>query len=362
MNKPKNKGMLISSLFMIALIVVTFSIVFKDNSLAETFALVKEVNPLFLIGAFLMLSGYVIFQALAFQIPMNRLGTKIKFFDHVCFAFVGFYFSGITPSSTGGQPMQLYYMKRNGVSTADATLTLLISNTAYQMVLMLYGIIMLVLRWSFVSEAVLGMKALIMYGYTLASLLLIGLFFVMYSKKFATRAVRFFINLFSKIRLIKNKEKALASAEEQVSDYTSGAEVIRKDPALFYKVFGVSILQMTCYFLIPFFIYKAFGLAGANVLDLLAIQAILFMAVAFLPLPGAVGATEQAFVLLFSAFFGEALVVPGMLLSRGISFYFLMLLSGGVVLYMQLRKPKELIVHELPQIETKKVSAGSDGR
>ena len=51
---------------------------------------------------------------------------------------------------------------------------------------------------------------------------------------------------------------------------------------------------------------------------------------ASLPLPGVVGAQEGGFVTLFRLFFGAELVLPAMLMSRGISFYAFLLISGGV--------------------------------
>lgn len=341
--KPKKKGMVLSVIFMVALIVVTFAVIFKDNSLADIINIVKTVNPWFLSCAFLMAGGYMLFQALTFKLPLNRLGVKRSIWNNLGFAFVGVYFSGITPSATGGQPMQLYYMKRNGISTADASLTLLMTNIAYQAVVMLYGIVMLILRWNFVSGTVAAMKVLIIVGYLIAGAVLLGLMFVTFSKGFAEKAVRFFINILSKMKIIKDREKTLGSAEEQLSEYKKGAAAMRQDPRMFLGTLGMTFLQMTCYFLVPFFIYKAFGLSGANIFDLLALQAILFMAVSYLPLPGAVGATEKGFVTLFTTFFSGALVVPAMLLSRGITFYFLMIVSGVVVLIMQMRGKREYV-------------------
>lgn len=38
-----------------------------------------------------------------------------KFFDSLYqYSFIGFFYSGITPSATGGQPVQLYYMSKDG--------------------------------------------------------------------------------------------------------------------------------------------------------------------------------------------------------------------------------------------------------
>jgi len=71
------------------------------------------------------------------------------------------------------------------------------------------------------------------------------------------------------------------------------------------------------------------GLSGYSVLDMIALQAVLVVAVSSLPLPGAVGASESVFLQLSVGIFTAALAPAGVLLSRGISFYAMLLLSGG---------------------------------
>ena len=53
------------------------------------------------------------------------------------------------------------------------------------------------------------------------------------------------------------------------------------------------------------------------------LQAVISVAVDMLPLPGGVGVSEGLFMTMFEPVFGEKLL-PGMLLSRGISYYALL--------------------------------------
>lgn len=341
--KKKQKWkMPLSCAFLVGLMAVTFYVVFKDNSIDDILRALATVNPWYIALGLLMAVGIVVFQGLALKVPMRSLGVRTGWGEFLGFSFVGIYFSGITPSSTGGQPMQLYYMRRRGIAMADASLSLLLANIAYQIVTMVYGLLMLALRFHFVSGAVRGMTALIIFGYAVAGLLLAGLFFVMFSKDFARRAVHGIIRLLGRLRILRDTERATASADKQIDDYTKGADIIRHRPRLFAGVLALTAAQVTCSFLIPFFVYKAFGLSGAGMMDLLAVQAILSIAVSYLPLPGAVGASEQGFVSMFAGFFTSATLVPAMLLSRGISFYALLIVSGIATAVMHLRTPKEI--------------------
>ncbi|MFR7897973.1 lysylphosphatidylglycerol synthase domain-containing protein, partial [Turicibacter sanguinis] len=75
-----------------------------------------------------------------------------------------------------------------------------------------------------------------------------------------------------------------------------------------------------------------FGLSDFSYLKVLSLQAILYIAVSAIPLPGAVGVSEGGFVMLFATLFPKMLIDSAMLLSRGISFYLFVAISGLVVL------------------------------
>ena len=67
----------------------------------------------------------------------------------------GSFFSGITPSASGGQPMQLYYMKRDGIPLPEGTAVLMAVATAYKFVLTVVGM-MILLFWQKLLKEHLG--------------------------------------------------------------------------------------------------------------------------------------------------------------------------------------------------------------
>lgn len=339
--KKKRRRLWLSVLFLAALSALTFYIVFRENSLEEILAAFRGLNTRYVALAAALMIGYFLFQALALFAPLRSLSLKTPLRKCVGFSLIGFFFSGITPSATGGQPMQLYYMSRAGIPVADGSLALLCANILYQIVVMLYGIVMLVLRFRFVSGAVSGMTALIIYGYVITTIVLLALMFVTFSKTFARKVVGFIVRVLAKLRIVKDAEATMARAEAQLSEYARGAAALRRNPKLLVKEFLYTAAQMTCYFLVPFCIYKAFGLSGYALIDLLAVQSILFIAVSYLPLPGAMGASEKGFVSMFSLFFSAELVVPAMLLSRSLTFYLPLLLSAAVTFAIHLQKPAQ---------------------
>ena len=59
-----------------------------------------------------------------------------------------------------------------------------------------------------------------------------------------------------------------------------------------------------------------------------SLQGMISVAVDMLPLPGGMGISENLFLTIFQPIVGEALVLPGMLVSRGISYYTQLIISA----------------------------------
>ena len=65
------------------------------------------------------------------------------------YSFVGFFFSCITPSASGGQPMQIFYMKKDKLPIPVTTLVLMIVTITYKAVLVVIGV--LICFWAVIS-------------------------------------------------------------------------------------------------------------------------------------------------------------------------------------------------------------------
>ena len=61
---------------------------------------------------------------------------------------------------------------------------------------------------------------------------------------------------------------------------------------------------------------------------IVTLQAMISVASDMLPLPGGMGVSENLFMVIFEPIFGQDYVIPGMVISRGISYYSQMLISG----------------------------------
>ena len=109
----------------IILIVITFAIIFKNYNLKETLDMVLNANIVYIILAILCMVFYLFAEGLNNKWILGGLGKKINIFQSTKYTTIGFFFSGITPAAGGGQPMQIYFMNKDGIPSSFGTLSLL---------------------------------------------------------------------------------------------------------------------------------------------------------------------------------------------------------------------------------------------
>lgn len=337
-NKRSSKKLrLISTIFMLVLIAVTLYIIFRDTSLTQFWSAVQSSDPLWLLAAL----GAAVFASLMFGVALHLAlrvlyGKPISLLRNIGFGYIGQYYTAVTPAGVAGQPMQLYYMLAYGVEVSFASLALLLVNAAHQLVVLLIPTVLFPFRAGLILENLGAFLWLFILGSLINIGLILFLLFAMFSKNFAGRIVHKVISLLTKLRIVKHPERIEKRVSEQIVLYQKGAEVFKAHKWLLFGEMFSYILLLGSQFVIPYFIYRAFHLTAFGMIDFIALQSVLYLAVCFLPIPGSAGASESGFVQLFRVLFQSALIVPAMLLSRVASFYFILILSGAVSLAMQL--------------------------
>lgn len=94
----------------------------------------------------------------------------------------------------------------------------------------------------------------------------------------------------------------------------------QKDLVYRWKVIPI-ILHMKKHFFIKREVIGRFGLGGVKAVAVITLQAVIAVSVDMLPLPGGMGISEKLFAMIFIPVFGKRLLLPGMILSRGIGYY-----------------------------------------
>ena len=324
------KKMWVSTLFLVALMAGTFCFWLRDISWSMLMDTLRKVNPIFIPLGFALMVCFVACEAINIRMILRQVGMRVPFFRCLRYSFVGFYFSSITPSASGGQPAQAYYMNKEGIPVSLSSLTLLVIVAIYQLVMMIYALVCFIWKFEFVSGGVQGIGFLVIFGFIFNSCLFFFIVATIFSKKWLRKGIMACAGFLHRVHILKDLAKVEKWLDRQIREYQEGAAFIRRNPKVLGKVLLVTVVQLSCQFLVPYCVYLAFGLRQYGPMDLIAVQALLNVAVVALPLPGAVGATEGSFLLVYKLFFSQTQILPAMLLSRGISFYGFVVISGIV--------------------------------
>ena len=112
-----------------------------------------------------------------------------------------------------------------------------------------------------------------------------------------------------------------------MDQYRATAVYLKEHVKVLIEVFGITVFQRFALFAATWFVYRAFGLSGTSAVVIVILQGTIAVAVDMLPLPGGMGISETLYMVMFVPVFGP-LLLPSMLLSRGISYYGQMLISA----------------------------------
>lgn len=241
------------------------------------------------------------------------------------------FFNGITPFSSGGQPMQIYMLKKDGVRLTKATNIIIQNFIIYQASLVIFGIIAILINNSLkLFTEVTLLKQLVTIGFLINTLVMVGLVVISFSSKFNHFIVNKSISILSKFKLVKDKEKTLAKWREKVDDFHEGAEYLKKNKMLCFRTFIYNMIYLTLNYVMPYFVILALASTSTDATPLKTICASAYVLImgSFVPIPGASGGIEYGYLRFFGNFITGTLLKASLLIWRTISYYLPMLVGG----------------------------------
>ena len=104
----RNKKYYLNVIFMAVLLAAVFYVLLKDQDLNDILNAMKGAKKFDMVLSMLAALVYVIMEGFSMQIILYSLDFKKQGLRCIKYSFIGFFFNAITPSASGGQPMQVY--------------------------------------------------------------------------------------------------------------------------------------------------------------------------------------------------------------------------------------------------------------
>ncbi len=317
-----------NALLFLGLLALTLYAVFHGEDLHAVLEAIRGSDGRWLIPAVACVVAFIGGESVIIRLLLRSGGYTLSRGRCFLVSSAGFFFSAVTPSAGGGQPMQVYFLSREKVPVPVAAVTLMAVTITYKLVLVIVGLGALIAGWGFLRYHFDGVMFFFWLGLTLTvgftALLLILVFHPHLARVMMDKGHR----LLEKLHILREKPSRREKLLQAMERYHQTAAYFRSHMGLMVLVLAITFLQRFALFTVPWLVYRSLGLTGCSWQALALLQALIAVAADMLPLPGGMGVTEMLFLTVFAPVFGE-LILPAMVLSRGVEFYCRLLLSAA---------------------------------
>ena len=310
-----------NAFFLLIVLIIILYFVLKDDFVNIINTLMKA-DLRWILFAALFIVVYWILRAISLFIITKEYSKKLKFKKIFSLTLITQFFNGITPFSSGGQPMEVYYLTKCGIKASKGTNIIIQNFILYQIALILHGIIAISLNYHFhFFKEVAILKELTLVGFIINTLVGVGLLFISFSTKFNKMVINLLIWFGHKIKIIKDKEKSIATWKDRLEEFHESAALLSKKKSLFVKGVIYNFVALCIFYIIPLFVIYGMGNFNINAIETITASAYVLIIGAFVPIPGGSGGIEYGFMQFFGNFIGGSVLSASLLVWRFITYY-----------------------------------------
>lgn len=358
--KDKKKSRLKYLIYLLLIVIITVVVVVSSlwgDTGEKVFDLFKKMNW----NYFAILCGAIIFNFLLMAFILflfvKLYYAHYKYHQAVANQFVGTFYNGITPGSSGGQVAQIYTFSKQGVSVSSSASVMVMSYIVYQICLITMGIISVATHINDVMaiqtiDLVINGQTIpipivifIILGFGLNLLVIVILFIMSYSTHLHNFISVTLINFLAKIHIVKHPYKTRELVRTQVENFRVEFRRLQSNIPFTIMVILLTFITLWITEMYPFLCGLALnGFSpfenGQEVWHSIFLSVVFTnfhqMITGLIPLPGSSGISEFVFLRLFTGYFtADGFVENGgvnavMLLWRFMTFHIPFFISGFV--------------------------------
>lgn len=326
---------LIWTAFSIFLAVTTVKTMLKQNSdlsLDDLLLAIRSSDKPVFILSIIAAALYVWFEGVAIRSVLKNIGYARSPLKGLLYSTSDVYFSAVTPSATGGQPASAFFMRRDGIPYEITAAVLVLNLMMYTISIVVLGVLSVFIT----PGAFMGFgkfsRVLISFGFAALSLLS-AMFFILLKKGNAiTDPLSRLVIFLHRKKIIKEKDKKLARLERAGRDYKKCSDIISGRKRVLFGAFIWNFLQRTSQLTVPMLIYRALGGKASNMAAVFSKQCLVTIGYNFVPVPGGIGISDYLMLDGFGGIMGDQLSYSVELISRSITFYICVAVSGIITL------------------------------
>lgn len=307
-----------NTFFLLFITIIVLYIILKDD-FSHIIKSFKNINILYIIIALIVFFIHVALKGYVNYLITNE-SKKVSIKEAIKHNLIAQFFNGITPFSTGGQPMEIYMLTEHGISIPKATNQTIQSFIFYQISLVICGLFAVIYNYFFsIFPKIKILSNLVILGFSINISVVIVLILISHSKKIMDGICRIIIKISKKIKF-KSSEKEIKG---KFMEYYEGFKELKKRKLLLIIGIVLNIISLICLYSIPLFVLKSMNPNNPmSIIETITSSAYVYVIGSFVPIPGASGGIEYGFTQFYGNFISKKEISAVLLIWRFITYYF----------------------------------------
>ena len=290
-----------------------------------------------------MVAFYILVESGKYAYMLKVYTGKFRFRIAVKTMFLGKYYDGITPLSTGGQPFQIYYLHKKKIPSGAANVIPVARYVVSIFFLSVLSVILLALTPRYVPQDTVGTTLLIISWVSLGINILFPLALTLFSlfPKPSKKFILLIVCLLHKLHLVKQRYRTSIKFVREMREYSDCLKQFWRQLYKFIPLMFLCILECLLFVTLPFFVVIAIANVTPSVelaMQIACLVIITRYTALLIPTPGNTGAMEAAGSLVFVTVQGIGSVLGWtVLVWRFITYYGYILSGIGINIFEVIR-------------------------
>ncbi len=314
----------------------------RELTFSELLVILVSGHRGWLLAAVLCMAAYILCEAVSLKYLLRHNGYKSSLYHGVTYSCADIYCSAITPSATGGQPVVMWFMKRDGVSMGVITAILMVYLIMHTFSTLTVCLISLFARADIFLGFSVFSRILIVIGYLTMSGLGVVFLWLLVAQNTIYRSGCAIIAWLKKKGWVKRDAYWRERLQNGIDEYTGSLKSMGGKGAriLLMFVYLLNIVQRIAQLAVSSVMHLATGGALKDVGTIFFTQCYTAIGSMCVPIPGAMGVSDYLLYDGLNSIMDHEAALQLELLSRSVSYYILVLFSMVIVLigYFQRKK------------------------
>lgn len=324
-------------IFKIAYIAATFGVILfvgiLDPEVKDIGRVMALLSPEWLAASICSMLVFWFSEALLLNYAVGFMHKRQSFWRSLKISLIGQYYSALTPFASGGQPVQVVYMKKDGIPVGSSTSILVLKFLLWQVAVCALAGVALIVNDSRLLATSPGLLVVIIIGMAANLVAVVAAYLAIRRPGWISSACHAGIRMLARMRFVKHPDKQHANVDHLLDDFRGAMNMAKKYFSKVIVLFLLTVVQVFGYMCVTYCLYRAFGFDQETLINVVFLQAIVYVAVSFIPIPGASGASEGGFYLAFNSIFPGGATYVAMLIWRVFTYYSNIIIGALIVLF-----------------------------